>query len=118
MSNSSIWLKERTLSGASTPGQGEPGSNGNEGILRILQISGIIEDHSWSEPEKNLTNRSENKKTCGVQTEGHGQREKLCCRLISDFIIRLFYFTPRWLVGVTPCPPPKKKNYTKEDSNR
>ena len=29
-------------------------------------------------------------------------RSKLCCRLISDSIMRLFYFTPRWLVGVTP----------------
>ena len=36
-------------------------------------------------------------------------RAKLCCRLISDSVIRLFYFTPRWLVGVTLCPRKSKK---------
>ena len=30
---------------------------------------------------------------CGVPTEGQGQRAKLCCCLVSDSIIRLFYFT-------------------------
>ena len=30
MSNSSIWLVDRTLSGATTPGQNGPGNNGNE----------------------------------------------------------------------------------------
>ena len=29
------------LSGATTPGQSGPGSNGNEGVLRILQSSSI-----------------------------------------------------------------------------
>ena len=36
---SSIWLIDRTLSGATTPGQCEPGSDGNKGVLRIPQIS-------------------------------------------------------------------------------
>ena len=32
---------------------------------------------------------------CGVcEAEGHGQRARLCCRLISDSIFWLFYFTP------------------------
>ena len=31
----------RTLSGATTPGQSGPGSNGNEGVLRIPQSSSI-----------------------------------------------------------------------------
>ena len=33
---------------------------------------------------------------CGVciVAEGHGQRARLCCRLISDSIFWLFYFTP------------------------
>ena len=35
MSNSSIWPIDRTLSGATTPGQIGAGINGNEGILRI-----------------------------------------------------------------------------------
>ena len=35
------------------------------------------------------------------EAEGHGQRAKLRCRLISDSIFWLFYFTPTWLVGVT-----------------
>ena len=37
MSNSSIWLIDRILSGATSPGQSRPGSNGNEGILHIPQ---------------------------------------------------------------------------------
>ena len=41
MSNSSIWPIDRTLSGATTLGQSGPGSNGNEGLLHIPQISSI-----------------------------------------------------------------------------
>ena len=44
-------------------------------------------------------------------------RAKLCCRLISDSILGLFYFTPR-LVVVTPWTRRPKKNYTKEVSNK
>ena len=39
---SSIWPIDRTLSGATTVGQSEPGSDGNEGVLCILQSSSII----------------------------------------------------------------------------
>ena len=39
MSNSSIWPLDRALSNATTPGQSKPGSNGNEGVLHISQIS-------------------------------------------------------------------------------
>ena len=35
MSIISIWHKDRTLSGATTPGQGEPGSKVNEGVLHV-----------------------------------------------------------------------------------
>ena len=35
MSNSSIWLLDSTLSGATTPGQSGPGSNDNESVLYI-----------------------------------------------------------------------------------
>ena len=38
---SSIWAIDRTLSGAITLGQSGPGSNGNEGVLCILQNSCI-----------------------------------------------------------------------------
>ena len=38
---SSIWPIDSTLSGATTLGQSEPGSDGNEGVLRILQSSSI-----------------------------------------------------------------------------
>ena len=38
---SSIWPIDRTLSGATTPGQSGPGSNGNEGVLHIPQCSSI-----------------------------------------------------------------------------
>ena len=38
----SIWPINRILSGATTPGQNGPGSNGNEEVLRIRQSSSII----------------------------------------------------------------------------
>ena len=41
MQFSSIWPIDRALSGASTPGQNEPGSDGNEEVLHILQSSSI-----------------------------------------------------------------------------
>ena len=39
MSNSSIWPIDRTLSGATIPGQNGPGSECNEGVLSISQSS-------------------------------------------------------------------------------
>ena len=41
MSNSSLWPLDRTLSGATTPSQSRPGSDGNEGILLIPRSFGI-----------------------------------------------------------------------------
>ena len=38
---SSIWPTDWTLSGATTPGQSEPRSDGNEGVLRIPKSSSI-----------------------------------------------------------------------------
>ena len=38
---SSIWPIDRTLSGATTPGQNEPGRNGSEWVLRISQSFSI-----------------------------------------------------------------------------
>ena len=38
---SSIWPIDKTLSGATTPGQSRPGSDGNEGVLWIPQSSSI-----------------------------------------------------------------------------
>ena len=38
---STIRLIDRTLSGTTTPGHSGPGSDGNEGVLCILQSSGI-----------------------------------------------------------------------------
>ena len=38
---SSIWPIERTLSGATTPGQSWPGSDGKEGVLHFPQSSSI-----------------------------------------------------------------------------
>ena len=37
MSNSFIWPIDWIVSGATTPGQSEPGSDSNEGVLRIPQ---------------------------------------------------------------------------------
>ena len=42
MTNSSIWFIDRTLSGDTPPGKRSPGSDGNEGVLRIPQCSSII----------------------------------------------------------------------------
>ena len=39
MSNSSIWSIDKALSGATTPGQNGPGSNGNERVLHFPQSS-------------------------------------------------------------------------------
>ena len=36
-----IWPTDRILSGATTPGKSGPGSDGDEGILRIPQSSSI-----------------------------------------------------------------------------
>ena len=41
MSNSSIWPIDRTLSGATTPGQSGPGSDDNEWVIYIPQSSNI-----------------------------------------------------------------------------
>ena len=41
MQFSSIWPIDMTLSDATTQGQSRPGSNGNEGLLCIPQISNI-----------------------------------------------------------------------------
>ena len=38
---SSIGLIDRALSFATSPGQSGPGSDGNEGVRRVLQSSGI-----------------------------------------------------------------------------
>ena len=43
MTNISIWPIDKTLSVASTLGQNEPRSNGNEGVLCIPQSSSIAE---------------------------------------------------------------------------
>ena len=43
MSNSSIWLIDRTPSGVNTPGQSGPGSNGNQRVFHIPQSSNITE---------------------------------------------------------------------------
>ena len=42
MSNSSIWTIDGTLSGVTTPGQSEPVSNGNKGVIYIPFKSWIL----------------------------------------------------------------------------
>ena len=42
MQFSSIWPIDRTLIDATTPGQSGPGSDGNEGVLRIPHSSSIV----------------------------------------------------------------------------
>ena len=58
MSNSSIWPIAKTLWGATILGQSRPGSNGNEGVLHIPQISkagAMPSDGLMSYPEHLLT---------------------------------------------------------------
>ena len=43
MSNDFIWPIDRTISGVTTPGQCEPGSNANEEVLHRPQSSNITE---------------------------------------------------------------------------
>ena len=43
MWNISIWPIDKTLSGVTTLGQSGPGSDGNEGVLRITQSPSINE---------------------------------------------------------------------------
>ena len=42
---SSIWSIDRTLSGATTPGQSGPGSDGNKEFFRIPQTPALLEPH-------------------------------------------------------------------------
>ena len=72
---SSIWSIDRTLSGATTPGQSEPGSDGNDRVFCILQSS-------------NITGTSPS--DCHIQNTCWG-RLSLC----RD-AVRVFY-TPSWL---------------------
>ena len=58
MSNSSVRPIDRTLSGITTPDKSEPGSKGNEGLLRIpqsLNVTGASPiDYLVSYPEHSL----------------------------------------------------------------
>ena len=45
---SSIWPTARTLSGTTILGQSGPGSDGNEGVLRIPQSSRLFSVISWT----------------------------------------------------------------------
>ena len=73
---SSIWPIDRTLSGATTPGQSEPGNNGNKGVLSIPGTS---------------------PSDCLVLYPGRSWRVVLCfCR----DTVGVFY-SPSWLVRCT-----------------
>ena len=41
----SVYPIDRALSGATTPGQSGPGSNGNEGVLRIPKAPALLGPH-------------------------------------------------------------------------
>ena len=75
---SSIWPIDWTLSGATTSGQSEPGSDGNEGILHIPQSSSITGTSSSD---------------CLVSYSGHSLGDVL--RLCRD-VAGVFY-SPTWL---------------------
>ena len=69
---SSIWPRDRTLSGASTPGQIGPCSDGNEQLLRISQSSSITGTSTSN---------------CLVSLSGHSGSEvlPLCRKAVSVF---------------------------------
>ena len=52
--------------------------------------------------------------TWGIRLKVTGKGQGCVAAWISDSIFWLVYFTPRWLVGVMPCPRKSLKNYTKE----
>ena len=79
MTNISIWPVDRTLSGATTPGHSRPGSEGNDGILRIPQRSSITGARSSD---------------CLVLNPGHSLAR---CLLLCRNAIGVFY-SPRWRV--------------------
>ena len=55
----------------------------------------------------------------GMLAEGQGRRERLCCRLISDSIFWLFYFTPTLASRCNALPKKVPKElYKRKDSNR
>ena len=43
---SSIWIIDNTLSGATTPDQSGPESDGNKGVLIIPEFPALLEPHS------------------------------------------------------------------------
>ena len=47
MSNSFIWPIDKNVSGAATSGQSGPGSDGNDGVLRIPQSRIITGASPW-----------------------------------------------------------------------
>ena len=61
MSNSFIWSIDRTLSGATTPGQSGPGSEGDEGVLSITQSSSI----TGASPSNGLSHKQDTRKGDG-----------------------------------------------------
>ena len=67
MSNSSIWPIDRTPSGATTPDQSRPGSNGNEGVL-----------HSPKLQDKSLTIKWFSVISRTLINGGGGSAEMLC----------------------------------------
>ena len=86
MSNSSIWPIDRTLSGATTPAQSGPGSDGNQGILCIPKDSSITgaslsecltlyQDTSFLGGEGGLTSLQRSSR-CILQPQPTGQARK------------------------------------------
>ena len=77
----SIWPIDRTLSGATTPGQSTPGSNSYDGVLCILQSSSITgispSDCFLSYPEHSLWSLTplQRSSRCILQHQTIGQLE-------------------------------------------
>ena len=115
---SSIWPRDRAISGATTPGQSGPGSDGNETVLRIPNMSSIT-----------VTSPSD----CLVSYSGHSLARvlPLCrgaigvfyspSRLGWDWLVSYsedsfwgvwsfcreavgFFYSPSWLIERLSCP--------------
>ena len=106
MSDSSIWPIDRTLSGAISPGQSEPGSDGNEEVLHfpqsLLPIHAITEASSdclsktliggvlplWNDAVSWLS-------TLVMRSPHNIIAQVLDCGLeVSKFKLQLFYYVP------------------------
>ena len=103
MSNSYLWPIDRILLGATTPGQSEPGSDDNEGVLRIPQsssISGASPSDIFCGISRTLVREVltpiQRCSPCILQFQ---QTESKDGTRLSKLILKIFYYCSDWPIG-------------------